>query len=363
MQLKEIRLSLIQIELLGDFLLTRQPPSIPFSFLLKGPLFQGQYEQASSDRVRVPWGWEGYATVFWRYYRPKAQGLKETWRALVPLEYAIEAHIEALWQGYCKVRAYLYPWGIGALLDISLAGAWEPDEAVDKALELRSSGKAKVQLNGQEKERLLNDILSAALDEVRNEAYGEKVTRGQRSAPFTISTPYEGEGLSASTAVASGDEYHKRLEGLTGWNSQWRYLNLKPLAGNNIDIKSQAPSAHILYGSRRGRTIWFPGYFRSASHDDRLRIYHENLTMATLQTESLCQLATHTSNLLMNNYPSGQWSISYDASARNSAGLLGRLYGGTLDTYRSKSLQHQIQTSYVDAVNTLRSHFNMPKLT
>src|ERR1017187_118292 len=132
MRIKEVRISFIQVEFLGALLRSRQAPSIPFSFLLSGPLFQGQYTQALANRgpVNAPWAWEGYALVFWRYYLGITRSPKQQWRTLVPLEYQLATSISPSWSGKAIARAYLYPWGIGSLVDVSLTGLWSFDDAV-----------------------------------------------------------------------------------------------------------------------------------------------------------------------------------------------------------------------------------------
>ncbi len=369
MNIKEMRISFIQVEFLGPLLRSRRTPSIPFWFLLSGPLFQAQYAQVidnpSGDpgALCVPWAGDGYAWNFWQYYnRSGRRGLKQDWRALVPLEYRLAATIKPSWAGEAIARTYLYPWGIGVVIDVSLTGLSGADDAVNRALEVRWSAKANVQLNDQTSDKSLTELVAALFDHVHRVAYGTGTSRGEHSELFTIVTAVDGEGASVDMPVASGGDDHKRLEALSGWNTKYKNLNLKPLAENTLGIKGQPPLAHILYGKRRGRTVWFPEYFTSNTEDNRLLIYHENLTMATIQTESLCQLVKDAANLLSSDDPVGQWSVAYGDCAQLAAGLLGRLHGGTLDIYRSKSLQHQIQTSYANAVNTLRVHFNMATL-
>jgi hypothetical protein len=48
---------------------------------------------------------------------------------------------------------------------------------------------------------------------------------------------------------------------------------------------------------------------------------------------------------------------------RIAAGILGRLYGGTTDVYRSWSLRAQIdQNKFVNDINAIRSFSQMPSL-
>src|SRR5271165_2036357 len=110
MRIKEVRISFIQVEFLGALLCSRQAPSIPFSFLLSGPLFQGQYTKTLANRgpVNAPWAWDGYAWFYWGYYLGDNRSPKQQWRALVPLEYQLAASISPSWPGKAIARAYLY---------------------------------------------------------------------------------------------------------------------------------------------------------------------------------------------------------------------------------------------------------------
>jgi hypothetical protein len=126
---------------------------------------------------------------------------------------------------------------------------------------------------------------------------------------------------------------------------------------------SSPPPGHILYGGRRGRVVWFPGNFIGvAAYEHTLACYHQNLTMASLQTESLCRMAKDAADLVINNQPLSNCSVAYRTCAQLSAGILGRLYGGTFDTYRSNSVRDQIQRMYQNDVTALRTEFRMGPL-
>jgi hypothetical protein len=367
MKITEMRISFVQVETLGNLLRSRKPPTTPLRFLLNSSLFADQY-QRPAGQVDVPWTANGYAPHFWNYYAPDPNDFKQHWRALVPLEYKLAVSLLPTWSGDAIARAYVYPWGIGLLLEISLKGDWEEDAAVDKALDVRRNGVAGLQPPDPFGNQLLNNLIQSFLDRIRQAAYGDGTQPGARSELFTIATVMEGSGA-ANVAITSGTVEHQRLEALAGWNTQWRQLNkLKPLSDNppsdnTIRIKDPAPVSHIVYAKSRGRTVWFPQYFKSITKDDRLLIYHQNLTMAALQTESLCQLANDVARQIVNNQPQAHWSYCYSDCAQFAAGLLGRLCGGKQNTYRSDSLRHQIKTTYEESVNSLRAHFEMPNLT
>lgn len=54
---------------------------------------------------------------------------------------------------------------------------------------------------------------------------------------------------------------------------------------------------------------------------------------------------------------------AHDNCARNAAGIMGRLYGGVDDTYRSGSLRAQVdQQGLVAMMNTARARYKMSPL-
>jgi hypothetical protein len=59
----------------------------------------------------------------------------------------------------------------------------------------------------------------------------------------------------------------------------------------------------------------------------------------------------------------GDFAVTHANCMRLVAGILGRLYGGTLDTYRSHSVRDQIKRTYLDSVNAVRSAVGMPALS
>src|SRR5450631_1396946 len=196
MPITETRISFVQVEFLGAVLRARNPTSIPFSFLLSGPLFQAQYQQAVgySGNVDIPWATNGYAGHFWRYYTQDREGPKQYWRALVPLEYKLSVKVCPSWSGDGIAKAYLYPWGIGVLLEVSLKGKWNDDDAVSKAQDIRWLATASLQPGNQSAGqpanqpggKLLTDLMGALLESVRHDAYGVGTRPGTHSGLFTI---------------------------------------------------------------------------------------------------------------------------------------------------------------------------------
>lgn len=341
------------------------PPNIPFSFLLSGPLFEKQFTQALQNvgACVTPWR-KGYGKLFWSYYVRQGQSsTKDLWRALVPLSYEVAVRVTPdRPDEKARARVYLYPWGIGLVLDISASGEWDLAQAVTLALAIRKSRQFHLELNGTSKDVALNGLVDSILDHVRSACYGNGAAKGQKGELFSVVTVLDGTGVDPTQPIAGGSKTHQALDALVGWSALWESIQPGPIAGSTIAIK-QSPPGHIVYGGRRGRVVWFPGSFVSvAAYEHTLSCYHQNLTMASLQTESLCRMAKDAADLLINNQPLSDYSVAYRTCAQLAAGILGRLYGGTFDTYRSHSVRDQIERMYKNYVIALRTGLGMGTL-
>lgn len=307
---------------------------------------------------------KGYGKLFWFYYIGKTSPTtKDLWRALVPLSYEVDLRVTASWpNGKVWIRPYLYPWGIGLVADIAANGLMDLDEAVKFAFDIRKSLKFRVAGNQVSPNATLTGLIDLVFDHIRTAVYGADITKGQKSELFSIVTVLDADGAVPVQAITNEGDIHRALEAMTGWNPLYKSIELTPLAETAIPIK-KSPPGHVLYGGRRGRVVWFPGNFSSvAPYVHTLSCYHKNLTMASLQTESLCRLATDAADALATDLSLANFSVDYRDCAKLAAGTLGRLYGGMFDTYRSNSIRDQIQRMYKDAVNVVRKHYDMMPL-
>lgn len=365
MKITEIRFSFLQVKCLSQPLSALTRPKIPFGFLLSGPDYQQQFAAAVAGQgpCQPPWR-GGYGKLFWKYYiQKKPASPKDLWRALVPLTYELEDAVAADWlPGKISARVYLNPWGIGVVVDVDASGSLTLDEAVKLAFQVKLENKYRTSIGGVERQVGLDGLFEVLLSAIRAEVYGDGVSAGQSGALFSIVTVIDAADADASQPPPEGLELHKAMDGLVRWNKSWNITVPEELADSRIETK-QAPASHVLYGGRRGRFVWFPASFRSvASYKNTLTCYHQNLTVASLQTESLCRLAKDGADRLEANPSLASTSVSYQSCARLAAGLLGRLSGGTFDTYRSHSLREQIDKVYRDQVNAIRDYFKMPPL-
>jgi len=261
-----------------------------------------------------------------------------------------------------EIRCYLYPWGIGLIIDIEIGGTLDLNDAANLALSVRNSEKFNVTANGLQSEVSLKGLTDFCLSAVRTQAYGLKSLQGERTEMFSVVTVLDAEGVDPAQPVVPDSDLHRAFEAMCGWNTLWKSLKLDPLSASSIEIK-KSPVGHILYGGRRGRVAWFPGNFRSvAPNQHTLSCYHQNLSVASLQIESLCRISKDAADAIAGSQPFANFSTTYRNCAKLAAGTLGRLYGGTFDTYRSHSIRQQIERMYKDAVNSSRKEFGMGPL-
>jgi hypothetical protein len=108
----------------------------------------------------------------------------------------------------------------------------------------------------------------------------------------------------------------------------------------------------LLYHGKLGRALWFPYFYEQwcedyRSHDKsirRLGCYHRNLTLAALQVESLIALIMRLNELLKleQKIPSPLKDL-----ARNAGGIIGRLHGGMINTYRTMSVKSRLEDNRI----------------
>lgn len=353
----EIRISLIQFMPAMALLRSMKPALIPFSFLLSASKFQAKFADAMNGdgELRAPWR-DSYGKLFWARYFPKeSRTTDEAWRLLAPLDYDFEQKDVAPTLSDCdvQIRTYLYPWGIGLIVDFGCPGPKPLFDIVDHAFEIQHKAQGMMQA-------ILKGVRTAVYADATNEKAGDL---------FSVVTVTDATGVLSDTAVEPTGDIRRALEALAGWNPTWRKNKLDPQITSSINIR-QSPPGHILYGDDRGRVVWFPEEFRGTPpgrYPHTLSCYHQNLTIGSLHAESLCQMAQDASAQWQLKHSLTSFSGTYVECARLAAGILGRLHGrreGSVnrkkpDTYRSGSLRTQILV-YKDDINTVRTNLLIP---
>lgn len=365
MRIDEVRIGFVQVECLPEALRALQPPAIPMPELVEGASYQQKLaDAANGGSLSLPW-FGGFGKKFWAYYvREQSDSVKAYWRALVPLQRQWRSSVKSappvtrVWLSF-----YLYPWGIAVLADIALKTSSDFKTAMGEILKVRKAARFEVEIDGETRNADIDGMLKFGRDKLRASVYGSQSQAGQIREVFSIVTVIDGGDVDVGKPVDEKGELHHALNGLAEWNSLWPFAEVKPLAECSLKTHHAVPG-HVLLAAARGRAVWLPGHFRSvADYPPRLLCYHHNLAMASLQTESLCCLASDAASRAQPAWTPAENSLTYNECCRFAAGLLGRLYGPKeLDIYRSSSVRAQIDARYAAAVTAIRDVFHMPKL-
>jgi hypothetical protein len=209
----------------------------------------------------------------------------------------------------------------------------------------------------------LNQLGNVGLGVARAAAFGSTTPAGKQFGvhPFTVFTVIRGD-IEGEIKLEDNSDIHKSLHVLTNWQGRRDV----PHALSSFDVglgKDANAATDLLYGQKRARAVWYPTLFASYNPDSyfALTCYHRNLMFASLQGESLCNFA----GVTVADLQQGRDFLSsrHRRLSKTAAGILGRLYGGHVATYRSRSIQRYIEdNNWKEAANRLRSYCGMGPL-
>jgi hypothetical protein len=366
----EMRFSFIWFAPHLDLLAGQITPNANFSFLQQRATIEAQYGAALArppQGLQPPWP-QQHNSRFWRYYlqganltAPKPPDL---FRGLVPFWSAVPMRATGLGVDRLRAEGFYYPNGLALMITAVIARELTLTEAVEAALGLhhRQSLAVTWPASGQSENLPLQGLAVKAIQILRqNLAGNQSFAVAATSEPYSLVTIIKGAGIDPTTAIVNLSEVHRTLAALTTWSDTWQQDQLPDVAHDTVPARSLAPAGHLIYGRKRGRTIWFPGLFGATGGPIRaLGCYHRNLALLSLQVESLIHLVEQTARLLDSgaaiNYMQGQ-------CVRLAAGLLARLYFGQSDTYRSQSAQRQINDNLgLTAWNRVRIYLGQPAI-
>ena len=259
------------------------------------------------------------------------------------------------------IEGLYYPYGTGLLATAALDGEFDIATAGEIAQIMRYEKLYKSPWQSPNAGLLnLDQLMTAALDRLRELGFGSGIS-GARNTPFSIVTVLRGDAVDPNLPVVPNGDVHRLLNALAGWVRKWQQLPPPPLVDGNTQLRlkrSTAWQGNILFAAKRGRAVWFPGQFLPASPPAHgLGCYHRNLTIGSLQVESLLMLAA----AIEDTFSQGAlMPASILRLARLAAGLLARLYSGS-KSYKSDSFRAQIaESDRLADVNALRQRFGMP---
>jgi len=370
-EIGDFRLSLIWVETFLDLLAPHVPPEAPLAFLGRSYTYEPVFDQLLQDDaaeiasgLSLPWINITHQRFWERYFEGRVPpNARRCWKALVPLRGKLPAEPSPGWlPGRVLMESFYYPHGIAFVVTAMCKGSLNMEETVLMARRVKQTGRFPIQwLQGVPGNVGLKTLADSALKALRTAALGPAAAPGSRSAtPFTVLTVVRGAGVDPSVPFPAGGESQRALEAVTRWSNNWRF---DPLPGlEEVRLKSSiAPESHIVYARKRGRAVWWPGYFSGPGEGTHtLSCYHRNLVFASLTVESLMGLISETVKHRRQGRP---LSPAHSECVQRAAGILGRLYGGVSTTYRSwHPMTHMEQNDFTAAVNEVRRLFNMTDL-
>ena len=379
-QIELSRLAFIFCETNLGLLGNPQPPKVPLGFLGNSSSFAAMFDSAQQKGV-IPMNltppWDKAGMHFWEFYLESKTSLEKTtgstaWRFLVPFRGRIpikQVTVSSLGSSElnCVVESFYYPHGFVCLVTFTITKTLALADSVALAYDIRKKQLDFEFPSGAKQKLPLKAFAAQCLDIIRESALGPGTPPGAKPVePFTIFTVLKGNGQANDLSPLSNqsDEVRRVLEAVTNWPNVWTKSQL-PAFDNQVRIalRSAAVPDDTLYARKRGRAVWYPDTFSDITMQRvSLGCYHRNLVLASMQTESLCGLATATVQQIKTvGWPS--LPVMHRDCAQLAAGILGRLYGGDKATYRSLSPRYQIdQNGYVNDINQIRTIAGMKLL-
>jgi hypothetical protein len=369
-EIRDFRLSFVWFET-NLALLESMEGNAPYSFLGRSSTYSSKFDQANrpdAQELQAPWP-KPSGQRFWTFYlrmTPGSVGGADAWRALVPLRATPPFELTAPWlQGKVSSELCYYPHGLAWIVSARCAEALSLEKAVDVAFRLRNGAKLDVQWKEGPASLSLDAIAQAALPRIRATALGKAAAAGAVTlTPLSVFTVVSGDGVDPNEAVPEEHEIHRSLEAVTAWRPTWQADKLPALDDARVGIRKSAPKSHLVYGSKRGRAVWFPELFLSTGAGvQSLSCYHRNLTLLSMQVESLSGLLAEVDRRITAGNVLQQGVVQ---CAKQAARLLETLYTGTdatygeAATYRSGSARAQLdRNDLVPMINRVRDYFGI----
>lgn len=342
--------------------------------------FQSLGNAPSSADLSMPWNQSaGQPDHFWQYYlgnpNPQAISGEEAWEYIVPLRTTIPATVQShSGSRPFALEGYYFPHGVAFMATAYLDQERPFSEMIDWTLDVRNPGNRfeMIWRTGEKNRRglkvTLEEIIQLCLDYLQRGMLRNAEPIGfPAEHSFRVATAIRGHGVDPSQAP--DESVRLALQALCLWNKNWSKAKLSD--PNQFEIPTHLPEkGDLMYGYQHSRAIWFPRLFTAKEGASKLGYYHRHLTMLSLQTASLIALARLATKYILYE---DVMPAALEDLARRAAGLLGRLYGGSDDTFKSWSAFHQIQdhriqdiddrNRQVDVVNQLREFFGLTPLT
>ena len=369
-EIRLLRLSFVYVETFLDLVTGKLAQAeAPYDFLAHRFAYVNRFAQSvagagSGGDLEPPWP-RTRGKAFWSFYfgGDKALGditAEEAWRGITPLRQRLQLTVSTAADGRrVGVDAFVYPHGVAAILGLSLAADFTPEQLARRALEVRrqpiySTSAGEVGLT-------LDALAARILDATRTIAFGAQTAGRRPPFPFSVATVILGGGVESEKPVAENGPEHRLLQVISAWPPAWQAAGTPPLADVTLPLRKGTPAGHLLYAGDRGRAVWLPGLFCLAPGEVRsLGCFHRNLVFASMQVDSLAHFASITQRMLEAGTP---LSPDHRDLAFRAVSVLGRFYGGAASIYRSRSPRAQIErASWRTDIDSLRAQLGQGPL-
>ncbi len=367
-QISELRLSFVWVESFLALLSSRKS-SAPMAFMAQKEKYKAKFQQAQAGTgdLEPPWvpSRGRHYNHFWYHYlkntMPEMVDGERAWKKLVPLRPYLQAKLKAPWlPGRIGLAGFYYPHAVTVETRVVIQADLSLAELVDKVNDVRAKRYVETQPNGSQREYLLSELAAEALDAMREHMLGAGAPPGERaSEPFVVATVIRGSGVDARLPNEPNGEAHRALEVFSSWQEKTPNFVANDLQKSTLKAGNPA-AGHVAYKLKRGRATWFPDWFTRSEKLYKMSCYHNNLTIASLHTESLLALIRRVKSYLERG---ALMPLALEELVFFAARELGLLYHGVDDTYRSCSVCAQIVDSeLMDLINLARDRNEMPRL-
>jgi hypothetical protein len=309
---------------------------------------QVRYQRdALPPAIHVPWP-QPWGQRFWMHYLggtpPGRVSGAVAWNALIPFREKTADAVKARWLaglGSVYHETFLYPHGLGFVLTVVVRAArpLELEDVVRRAFDIRRDRRFTVSLRGQVttlvSERLAEAVLAAARSSI---LAGGQAPSGRIPEPFTVFTAISAEGADATKPPPN--PVSNALDAIARWRRGWDPKTAFELTDENRLAGLASSAGNIVYASRRGRAVWFPRLFKAGREQHALGCYHRNLTLLSLQVDSLSGLVCLATRAVRarEDIP-----VRLHECVANAVRLLEDLRDGHASTYQSRSPPHQLE--------------------
>lgn len=367
MAIKALRISFVFTETILDLQLD-VAVGAPLEGFVTEPGFRNIVDDLQNQKpaplgLMLPWP-SPVGHHFWDYYlnqrTPEYADGKLCFEKLVPLrlpKLADKVEADLASKSRVTMEGFYFTYGVGLLITVDLSGEFDLATAGDLALRVRNNKIFKTTLAPTDASLSLQQVATTALNRLRTMGFGAKVA-GTPNGLFSVATVVSCDGVNPNQPLKPDGEVHRLLGGLSGWVNGWRGLSLSPPVSGETQLRTRTSDrpGDVLYAAKRGRAVWFPSLFDPKSTRHSLGCYHRNLTLGSLQAESLLGLASAVEETFAE---AAIPSTAIQRLGQLAAGLLARLHGGA-KTYASDSLRAQVaQSRALPDVESLRKRFGM----